>query len=320
MTRYNSHEIFSQCDKQARLTLDPYERYQGRPVAQERGGLSQQEIGYLVLSGIMSAALWFTIQAEVYINKGLMTMVLGARWLVGVIVVLAAGFFSSVILAEHFPMTRLLTTESAAGPVSNSPDALMDRVRGVKRKAGSHNARLRRHGLIFITVMIIGLGVLAVLQAVRTDNWLPAVFPPLLFALDSLFGIGPVWLAVFGGNRIRMYRRYRSSERTYAELAAAWNLVAELYEAAKVRYFEEHPEHVGKPEQLPPVHPLTAYMITHPCHRDVKIPSHLYGPDVPPPAATPVAEPKNPVPDPIDDAKEVFSAMDSDLDANNEKA
>ncbi len=320
MTRYKSHEIFHQCETQARLTIGFYQRYKAGPAIEEQPGLTQLEIGYLVLSGIMTAALWFTVQAEIYINKGLMTMVLGARWLVGVMVVLAAGFFSSVILAEQLPLTRVLTAGTVAGAGFDAVDALVDKLRGVKRKTGSPGATLRRYGLIFIAFMIVLLSALAALQGAQTNNWLPAVFPPVLFLFDSIFGIGPVWLVVFSCNRIRIRRQNRLAEQRYADLETVWNLVAELYEAAKSRFFEEHPELAGKVEHLPAVHSLTAYIITHPCHRDVEIPGHLFGPDTPPPAAAPVVDPKDPAPDPIDGAKPIFSAMDSELDANNEKA
>lgn len=321
MARYNSGEIFGQCDRQARRVLSLYERYKAGPAIEETR-MTQQEIGYSVLSVLMCVALWFTIQAEIYINKPLMTAVLGTRWLVGVIVVLTAGLFSSIILAELLPMTRVLTAGGTKTFEPDHIDGLMDRLRLVKRRTASPVSTLRRFGLMFIALMVVLLAGLASLQGVRTGNWLPVAFPPVLFLFDCILGVGPVWLVIFVLNRLRIQRENRVGQQFYSEMKEGWNLVAELYDGGKRRFYEEHPEQSGKIENLPAVHPLTAFIITHPCSRDIEIPEHLYKPKDPPPAATPMEDSKGPDPDvdPARNAEPIFSAMDSELDANNEKA
>ncbi len=318
MKRYKSPAIFHQCDLQARKVLSLYETYRVIPRFPQGPELTQQQVGYIILAGVLTLALCFTIQAEIYVGQGVMTGILGAdHWLVGVLAVLAGGLVSSVIISELLPGTRLLTATAGAG-VSDSVDALMDKLKGVRGEGRSIRELLRASALGFVVVMFLFISCCSIYHAIRSGNRLQALFPPLLFLFDSFFGVGPVWLVTFGCNRLRILQQNRWAENCYLELEAAWNLVAELYNAGKNRYFEEHPNLTGELDKLPPVSPLTAFIITNPCFREVEIPVDLFR--AAPAAPTPKPEEEETSEDPIKEAAPIFSAMDSDVEANNEKA
>jgi hypothetical protein len=318
MKRYTGPEIFFQCEVQGRRVLGLYETYRAMPRFPNEPGLTQQQVAQVIVASLLTVALCFTMQAEVYVNQGLMKAILDTRWLVGVIVVLAAGFVCSVIISELLPGTRLLTA-SIDNPVRSGVDALMDKLKGVRRKGRSTLDLLRAYGVGFVVLMFLFITFCSAYHAIKSGNWLQGIFPPLLFILDSLFGVGPVWLVTFVFNRFRVRGQNRRAEAQYQELEAAWNLVAELYNAGRERFFEEHPDLDGKPDKLPPVSPLAAYIITNPCFREVEIAEHLFRAAAASPPPQPKPAEKDTAEDPIEEAGPMFSAMDSDSEANNEK-
>ncbi len=273
-----SKDAFSAMEKQARTTLSIFRRYINGPKHPSIEELTQQKIAIAVCCLIAAVAYYFTAQAEAYLGMSNLHGSFGSEgWRTGVFAILGAGLFSSLLLSELIPYTRLIT-HSVPAETPERLKTLIGQVLGIKSPSFNQQNWLAFITVAFITGMLAFIIYTAVQNNPDSENWLAITLPPLLFCLDTLFGIGPVWLLVFTILRCRMYWKRWRANRNYTRLEASWNLVAELYSGAQEWYFQEHPEINQRPEMVPPVSPLCAFIITHPCHENIVIPESIINP------------------------------------------
>lgn len=320
----NSNDAFTALEKQARATLTSYLQYLRGPRLAAGMTLPPQQIVILVSCLVAILAYSFTVQAEVYVGMAVMANILGeSGWKAGVLAIVGAGMFSSFLLSELIPYTRLLTT-SAPVAEPERMETLVGQVLGLKRRSPFRQNILMVFTIFFVTVMLLVIIYFAVQGSAKTGNWPAVVLAPLLFMLDTLFGIGPFWLIVFLINRVRILLQNWRARTNYADLEENWNLVAELYGGAQTWYFREHPELEPRPELMPPVSPLAGFIITHPCHEAIEIPERIIKPQTapataPPPEVKPV-ETKAEAPqqqEAPENPADLFAAMDSDSEIND---
>ncbi len=321
---YSSEEILNEVERQAQRALAAYDRYHSGPQFRQQQNLEPSDIGRLIIASLMSIFLYFTMQAEVYVNRGLVQAIINEKdWLAGVLAILAAGFFCSFIIAEQLPATRILPTGPPAPRQADAIDVLVDKVKGVTRRGGDID--WRRYSLIFVGLMVAIITALAAQQAMHDGNWSRVIFPPMLFIFDVGFGVGPVYLLSFGTKRWYVSHSNRRAQQHYDGLHKEWFQTSELFKAADARYRQEMPEVSNTPYKLPPINPLAGFIISHPCHKDIVIPTHVLKGREPPPAEASTAKPESPPPsgatDPIAAAQDVISAIDfdSDPDIDNDK-
>lgn len=318
----NSNHAFSAVEKQANKTLSYLLRYLRGPKFLKDNGISKDEVWMLVGCIIATIAYTFTVQAEFFVAMAVMVDVFGKEgWRVGAFSIIGAGLISSFIVSEWIPFTRLLT-KTSEDVAPDRMETLVGQVLGVKNRDKYEQSRIGYLAIGFILLMTTAISFFSIQQAIDTGNWKPVVFPPLLFLLDTLFGIGPFWLLVFTIKKVGILWRNWRAQGNYSRVEEAWNLVSELYGVAKAWYVQEHPEMEQQQDRLPTVSPLAGFIITHPCHEDIEIPEHILKPSTAqhktnkkPPENGRHSPKKN---ESLDNPADLFSAMDSDSEIDSD--
>ena len=338
--KYKSESIFAAVDTQARKAFAPYETYRNfivsyGPNVHRFVALDAQQYGFLLVSLLLSLGLFFSLQGDFYTGRHNWQPNYPDVWLSFVVILMLCGLIAGIACGELFRETRLFHAfDETSKAESLHLDSLVDKIYGIKsqNKVSDESKRRRAAWLVIISCYLVVTG-LTGYQAFQKDNVFIAILTQLYFFGACLGGVGVFWLGRFILTIYAAARNRRAANHALALLRPEYELVATVYQGARQRFFDEHPELNNDESKVPPIPPLAAFMAQYPCREGIEIPKELLEPKktdedqpgeesaaaAPEPTPPPKDTPPEAEPDPFDQPEDSFGALDSNSDKNSEK-